>query len=248
MRRSFWNIRFCLLVGIGGGVPSKEHDIRLGDVVVSIPTGEYPGVIQYDRGKENENSLFEPSGSLPPPPWFLRTAISRLESNPNRPSSPLQHYLVQIQQRITSSEGLKYRHPGQEYDTSSPNECSRGHRSTEDPQVFYGLIASGNRVIKDAHFRNELAQKCGVLCFEMEAAGIMNTFPCLVIRGICDYADSSKNKIWQEYAAATAAAYAKLLLDEVSQSEGQHGGLPVKRANTLAFSTDGEMKWKRRRM
>jgi hypothetical protein len=45
----------------------------------------------------------------------------------------------------------------------------------------------------------------------MEAAGLYN-FPCLVIRGICDYADSHKNKMWQEYAAATAAAFAKELL------------------------------------
>ena len=42
--------------------------------------------------------------------------------------------------------------------------------------------------------------------------GLVDTFPCLVIRGICDYADSHKNKIWQPYAAATAAAYAKELL------------------------------------
>lgn len=50
------------------------------------------------------------------------------------------------------------------------------------------------------------------MCFEMEAAGLMNDFPCLVIRGICDYADSHKNKTWQAYAAATAAACAKDIL------------------------------------
>jgi nucleoside phosphorylase len=48
--------------------------------------------------------------------------------------------------------------------------------------------------------------------FRMEAAGLMNHFPCLVIRGICDYSDSHKNKVWQGYAAMTAAAYAKDLL------------------------------------
>ena len=46
----------------------------------------------------------------------------------------------------------------------------------------------------------------------MEAAGLINDFPCLVIRGICDYANSHKNKCWKNYAAATAAAYAKELL------------------------------------
>jgi Cdc6-like AAA superfamily ATPase len=50
------------------------------------------------------------------------------------------------------------------------------------------------------------------MCVEMEAAGLMDTFPCLVIRGICDYADSHKNDRWQPYAAATAAAYMKELL------------------------------------
>lgn len=57
------------------------------------------------------------------------------------------------------------------------------------------------------------------MCFEMEAAGLMNNFPCLVIRGICDYADSHKNKKWQIYAAATAAACAKEILSVIPASE-----------------------------
>jgi nucleoside phosphorylase len=56
------------------------------------------------------------------------------------------------------------------------------------------------------------AELGNVLCFEMEAAGLMNNFPCLVVRGICDYADSHKNKRWQAHASVTAAAYAKELL------------------------------------
>jgi nucleoside phosphorylase len=58
-----------------------------------------------------------------------------------------------------------------------------------------------------------------VLCFEMEAAGLMNSFPCLVIRGICDYADSHKNKQWQPHAAGTAAAYAKEVLSVIPAAE-----------------------------
>ncbi|KAM0191940.1 hypothetical protein ACHAPI_008660 [Fusarium lateritium] len=53
------------------------------------------------------------------------------------------------------------------------------------------------------------------ICLETEAAGLMNHFPCLVIRGISDYADSHKNDRWQKYAAVTAAAYAKELLQFV---------------------------------
>ncbi|RHZ65526.1 uncharacterized protein CDV56_109049 [Aspergillus thermomutatus] len=92
---------------------------------------------------------------------------------------------------------------------------TRAPRNGNDPVIHYGLIASGNQVIKDGRTRDRLARELGILCFEMEAAGLMDTFPCLVIRGICDYADSHKNNQWQEYAAATAAAYAKELLSVV---------------------------------
>ncbi|KAL4930372.1 uncharacterized protein BDV17DRAFT_46031 [Aspergillus undulatus] len=51
----------------------------------------------------------------------------------------------------------------------------------------------------------------------MEAAGLMDHFPCLVIRGICDYADDSKSDEWQPFAAVSAADYAKELLEIVSQ-------------------------------
>jgi hypothetical protein len=50
----------------------------------------------------------------------------------------------------------------------------------------------------------------------MESAALMNLFPCLVVRGICDYSDSHKNKRWQGYAAMTAAAYTKDLLRQIS--------------------------------
>ncbi|RSL82359.1 hypothetical protein CEP51_005211 [Fusarium floridanum] len=87
-------------------------------------------------------------------------------------------------------------------------------RETTDPAFHYGIIASGNTLVKEALTRDEVAESAGedCLCFEMEAAGLMNHFPCIVIRGISDYADSHKNDRWQRYAAATAAAYAKELL------------------------------------
>jgi nucleoside phosphorylase len=63
--------------------------------------------------------------------------------------------------------------------------------------------------MKDALIRDTIAAERGALCFEMDVAGLVNHFPCLVIRGICDYADSHKNKDWQGYAAMAAPAYAK---------------------------------------
>jgi hypothetical protein len=72
--------------------------------------------------------------------------------------------------------------------------------------------------MKDASTRDQLGDELGILCFEMEAAGLMNHFPCLVVRGICDYSDSHKNKQWQDYAAGTAAAYARELLQSSVRS------------------------------
>jgi nucleoside phosphorylase len=70
--------------------------------------------------------------------------------------------------------------------------------------VHYGTIGSGNQVMRSAAERDKVsAELSGVLCFDMEAAGLMNSFPCLVI---CDYADSHKNKRWQPSAAGAAVA------------------------------------------
>lgn len=92
----------------------------------------------------------------------------------------------------------------------------RDPRDSEDPAIHYGTIASSNQLVKNSHIRDKLHAEHGILCFEMEAAGIMNNFPCVVIRGICDYSDSHKSKEWQPYAALTSAAYAKELLLTIS--------------------------------
>jgi hypothetical protein len=73
--------------------------------------------------------------------------------------------------------------------------------------------------MKHGKTRDRLAKEHGMLCFEMEAAGLMNQLPCLVVRGICDYSDSHKNKQWQGYAALVAAAYARILLSVVSVNQ-----------------------------
>lgn len=96
-------------------------------------------------------------------------------------------------------------------------QVKRGERDSTDPVIHYGIIASGNTLVKDAAIRDKIVEDAGeeCICLEMEAAGLMNHFPCLVIRGICDYADSHKNDRWQRYASATAAAYGRELLSYV---------------------------------
>jgi nucleoside phosphorylase len=240
--RSFPNIRIGLMVGIGGGAPTKANDIRLGDVVVSSPKDGHGGVYHYDLGKEVQGSGFKQTGFSDQPPTVVRTAISALEAKHIRKG----HHIVQnIEAALETNPRLRrkgYACPTPESDrlykadithsalaedcgdacgTESHTMVARHPRDNEDdnPAIHYGLIGSGNKVIKDAILRNKLAREQGVLCFEMEAAGIMNRMSCLVVRGICDYSDSHKNKAWQGYAAMTAAAYTTELLAEIPCKE-----------------------------
>jgi len=63
MQRSF-PIKFGLMVGIGGDVWSKNNDVRLGDIVVSQPTGTHGGVVQWDFGKTGKGGQSQRTGSL----------------------------------------------------------------------------------------------------------------------------------------------------------------------------------------
>jgi nucleoside phosphorylase len=92
----------------------------------------------------------------------------------------------------------------------------RDARRNTNSKFYYGTIGSANTVVKDARLRDELRRTLKVLCVKMKTARLINLFPCLIIRGICDYADLYKNKRWQPYAAATAAGYIKKLLSIIS--------------------------------
>ncbi|KAI9035596.1 uncharacterized protein KD926_003200, partial [Aspergillus affinis] len=235
MQSTFESIRFGLMIGIGGGVPSGKVDIRLGDVVVSKPTRESGGVIQYDYGKTVTGGRFERIGVLNKPPPVLLTAVSRLQAEHELGPSRIPALLSEaVDRNPRMREKFAYRGEDQdllfdsEYDhTDLGKTCgncdtrrlvARPARASHDPVIYYGLIASGNQVVKHGLSRDTLARELDILCFEMEAAGLMDNFPCLVIRGICDYSDSHKNKQWQEYAAATAAGYGKELLSVVHAS------------------------------
>lgn len=232
LRTSFPSIRFALLVGIGGGVPSARHDIRLGDVVVSQPTDIWGGVVQYDCGKAISGT-FQRTGMMNQPPQILLTAIARLRTGEIGGHNPkITEIVLDL---LNTNAGMKSQcpRPAEEQDRlfnaaynhqEGEETCakcdqryllSRDSRLLDGPQVHYGLIASGNQVMKDGQTRDRLAKDIGILCFEMEAAGLMNQISCLVIRGICDYSDSHKNKHWQGYAALTGAVYGKVLLSIV---------------------------------
>lgn len=222
MKSTFPSIQFGLMVGVGGGVPSTDNDIRLGDVVVSRPDKGHGGVVQYDFGT-NTPGGFQRTGFLNSPPQILLKAIANIRSDHLRGESKVFEY--------ASNSGERPKFPGRDilFEAGSGHiggsmceRCDKKKivkripRDKQEVVIHYGTIASGSQVMRNGVERDRLSSELGgVLCFEMEAAGLMNILPCLVIRGICDYADSHKNKAWQLYAARMAAAYAKHLLSRI---------------------------------
>lgn len=93
-------------------------------------------------------------------------------------------------------------------------EVQLAEMAGQRPSIHYGLIASGDTVMKSGKQRDEIAAEAKVIAFEMEGAGVWDNLPSVVIKGVCDYGDSHKNKAWQAYAAATAAACMKAFLSE----------------------------------
>ncbi|KAK9441880.1 Pfs, NB-ARC and Ankyrin domain protein [Metarhizium brunneum] len=225
MLHSFPNIKVGLMVGIGGGAPSQKHDIRLGDVVVSDPRDGIGGVFQYDFGKILQDQMkdveFRTTGFLNQPPIVLRTAkIPRLQQEYKRPD-PCSDRLYRCEFTHPVSGGLSCT----AVCGNDPSKLISRPERTRDgdtPNIHYGLIASANQLMKNAQVRDRLALKKNILCFEMEAAGLMSSFPCLIIRGICDYSDSHKNEEWQGYAAMAAAAYAKDLLSQIPSNSAEN--------------------------
>lgn len=232
MDGTFRRLRFGLLVGIAGGVPDRK-DVRLGDVVVSKGDGLSGGVVVHDRGKAIPGD-FESRPFLNGVPEVLRNAIGELESRLMDQDSKILKFIAEATERNSrfSDFGLpsvltdklflsNYTHVNRQDQTCS--ECDTNFLVRRSPRngsvVHFGVVASGNQVIKDSLQRLEIvAAHPGVLAVEMEASGLMNVFGCATVRGICDYADSHKNDGWQAYAAAAAAAVAKEILEIVPVS------------------------------
>ncbi|KAJ4308618.1 hypothetical protein N0V84_011995 [Fusarium piperis] len=215
--RSFPSIHKGFMVGIGGGVPSRA-DIRLGDVVVGTR------VMQYDLCKLVDGDI-QRTAHAKTPNYSLQTAVSNLRSKHELEASRVPTILQDMATKYpeydhpASPDRLflaTYKHDPQFSSCSSCDQSKvlpKSTRMPNHPKIHHGAIASGNQVMKDSVARDDIARKLDIICFEMEAAGLMDVLPCLPIRGICDYADSHKSKEWQKYAAATAAAYAKELIE-----------------------------------
>lgn len=229
---SYRNIKLALIVGVCGVVPivaNNNTEIILGDIIIS------KSVVQYDFGRRlperfvRKDTLLD---SLGRPNLEIRALLGKLEGRRGRMmlNKKITGHLMELQKEAD----LQAQYPGNSYDKlfdasfrplsdgKTCEECkcdgqlmprTRLEQQGIQPAVHFGLIASGDTVMKSGTERDEIARQEGIIGFEMESAGVWDIFPCIVIKGACDYADSHKTKRWQRYAAATAAACAKAFLE-----------------------------------
>ncbi|KAF3212208.1 hypothetical protein TWF106_009982 [Orbilia oligospora] len=260
MKADFPSIEHFLMVGIGGGVPSAGEDIRLGDVVVGFKVVQYDFVKTYPGGKKIIGYPMIPSR-------ILRTAVGLVQANHKKKKLKYLEHLALFEKNSTLNsfslqrggagslgdviyEDILYKADYIHTQKEEPckDHCDKMNTVTREPhvrggnpQVYYGTIASGDNVMKNGMERDRISENLGgALCFEMEAAGVMNSVDCrcLVIRGICDYADSHKNNDWQEYAARVAAAYAKEIISVLPATTKQLVSNPAPtHTNTMSNGT-----------
>lgn len=223
MRSSFPRMRFVLIVGIAGGAPSPKEDVRLGDVVLGTQ------VVPWNTGKWTQHG-FQRTGMPRAPPRELLEAITFLDQ---RFWSSGELLLSESIEGIASKapNGAAFLRPTKDRlykpgfaHTESVCDClkteselreqlsSRDSRDGEPVRVFQGAIGSDDVVMKNAQTRDVVTRRENILCFEMEADGVMDIMPCLPVRGISDYADEHKNNEWHLYAALAAATCARELL------------------------------------
>jgi nucleoside phosphorylase len=239
VKKCFPNLWFGLLVGVAAGIPNLSRhpplDIRLGDVLVGLPEGDTAGLIAYDLGKETGKDGFQLLRSghvLAATEAIVRSAIGSIRLRAPNESEIFLPYYESMKDEV-HREGT-FNDLGQDNDlfyvadgVTERLEKRQPRPDSERTRVWYGLIGSGDKLMKNAQKRDELRDKYHIIGLEMEAAGIMNTIRVGVIRGVCDYGDERKTKEWQPYAAAMAAAYAKAVLAEIPPRSPPGRGAPI---------------------
>lgn len=217
LRVSYPGIRLALVVGICGGAPypTSDQQIFLGDVIISDTVIEYDFGSQHpgDSGFQRKTGVKKTLGGSDREILTLLTSLKATNSRRDFQTQMLE-YLHQLQQSATS----RWQHPDLDdvlFEASDENKVIRRRDRTKAVSVslHIGTVASADTVMRSAEHRDKVVSSEKVIGFEMEGAGVWNNISCIIIKGVCDYADSHKNKEWQAYAAATGASAAKAFLE-----------------------------------
>ncbi|RMJ03326.1 hypothetical protein CDV36_015147 [Fusarium kuroshium] len=238
LRSSYPNLELALVTGICGGVPitGSGKELVLGDVVISNT------VVQYDLGRRYPNE-FETkhtlSDSLGRPALHIQNLVvtfktsrglQQLEGRAASHLKTLQSRQLDDDEAAKECDGgpsavcnasrkLSCRELGCDVQQRVSRKRLQDNQRLRVPQVLVGRLGSGDTVLKSGEDRDRIAEEHDLIAFEMEGAGAWDEIPCIIVKGICDYADSHKNKNWQNFAAATAASVAKALVEKYPRTD-----------------------------
>ncbi len=200
MQKTFPQLKFGLVVETGGGVPTATNDIRLRIICVSKPDGGNSGLVEYDRG-EMQVDGFHRNRTINKPPQILLNAITT-----QRVGRGIGKHITEIVNKVPfkkyDNNENEWTYPQEASDVlfeatmagNTEKAVQRDNRKSYNPRVFFGHIGSGNTVIKDGLERDCIAAREGIICLEVGTAGVVSdNLQCLVIRGVCNYADSHNN-------------------------------------------------------
>ncbi|KAL8376638.1 hypothetical protein RB595_007648 [Gaeumannomyces hyphopodioides] len=210
LRSSYPNIKLALLVGVCGGLPQIDgHEAFLGDVVVST------SIFNYDFGRQH------PDGFVP------KTTIEDRLGRANKDIRGLLASLGRERDLRLLQEAARINL--NRLQATAEKERRRANYTAPpdaDDRIFSSDYQHKHR--RDCGYcdagehRDAIARRYGAIAFEMEGAGAWDEVPCIVVKGICDYADSHKSKLWQNFAAASAASVAVAILDRHAPREAFH--------------------------
>ncbi|KAL3431272.1 hypothetical protein BDV09DRAFT_198891 [Aspergillus tetrazonus] len=233
IKLSYPNIELAILIGVCQGVPSVPDchsergrtDIHLGDVIIGT------GVVQYDLAKHKPREFVRKDSfeaNLGRSNQDIRSLLSKMKALKDELRCRQRKYLATIQESVEvpcpgANRDILY---SQDYKHKRKIcQCASGQSADESfvvrreeyaafPLVHFGLLASGDRPMRSTKLRDKIARREGVLGFETEGAGIWDNLPCILVKGVVDYADGHESMDWQCFAAANAAACMRALLDE----------------------------------
>ncbi|KAL4862750.1 hypothetical protein BDV12DRAFT_190178 [Aspergillus spectabilis] len=238
---SYQGVKLALVIGICGGAPSplEYGEIFLGDVIISDSVIEYDFGRQYPGGRPGreirallnglraENARSELQNQAQQYLHFLQQTGTKW-CHPGVEDILFKARYLHKHYSNASPAGCSCfgsDSPDQICEEALGRDCNELNcdqdqqvrcRKTSDgiqTSIYIGPVASADTVMKFGLHRDEIVKREKVIAFEMEGAGVWDNVPCIIIKGVCDYADSHKSKLWQAYAAATGASAAKAFLE-----------------------------------
>ncbi|OAQ97618.1 hypothetical protein LLEC1_02681 [Akanthomyces lecanii] len=231
MRHSFPNLRVALMLSVA---PNDEHGMRAGDVLVSTLPSGHGNVPKHD--KATKEWLLKETESSGQSFASLRAAVGELRNKHEINGHQLERSIQQTLQNwpqmqkgysrptidhgAPSTSNLEHSHLDSEGNTSRTDDPSRPvsrHKRDEfdNLAIHYDFSAPAKPQVKNVQPSGEAAAKSANFCVETEAPELTDRLPCLLVRGICNCADSNTNEAWHGFAAMAAAAYAKDLLRQI---------------------------------